>query len=182
MLTQAFTAYFTMWNTKYAAHTYMHSHKPAPKLWVLLSNFSLPPQPLSWCLSFSRCHVFVDSFRCMSAGVVHLCVCVREREDFGWLLKAELWIFHDVWCSDMRERERERWGATEEGESRRGGRWAKEGGSYLVPLPVILPSQKMNVVTIGLMQMLSPVLHIWSFCGALIFNAFKIGLHCLVDE
>lgn len=88
-------------------HTYMHSHKPAPKLWVLLSNFSLPPQPLSWCLSFSRCHVFVDSFRCMSAGVVHLCVCVREREDFGWLLKAELWIFHDVWCSDMRERERE---------------------------------------------------------------------------
>lgn len=50
--------------------------------------------------------------------------------------------------------------------------------------PFLLSSlhKKWNVVTIGLMQMQSPVLHIWSFCGALIFNAFKIGLHCLVDE
>lgn len=74
------------------------------------------------------------------------CVCVCEGKRGLWLAVKSRAV-NLSWCLMQwheRERERERWGATEEGESRRGGRWAKEGGSYLVPLPVILPSQKMK--------------------------------------
>lgn len=126
MLTQALTANATKWNAEYPSpHTLGTAYIHTNSLSILTCILSLLSP---CCLSYScfhLCIVFLDRLRSLSAGL-RVCVCVCVWLGFGWqdLLKAELWIFHDVWCSDMGETDRDR------GEEKRGVDVRKPKGGW----------------------------------------------------
>lgn len=124
MLTQALTAHATKWNAEYPVHTHKKKHRHTV---ALLSNFYYS----------IFCIVFPNRLR-SECSVVSAC----ER-GFGWqdLLKAELWIFHDAWCSDMTKRQKLGRVEGRGCERRPEGRWEKEGergsapGAFLSFIP-----------------------------------------------